>query len=82
LRFLCPFLREVFSSANRNREVVQRGEVVRLHCPRRGREDLFVHHSAIVGEGYKSLAENAKVQFDAEQGADGLEAKSVSPTSA
>ena len=45
--------------------------------PDGGGEDLFVHHSAIVGEGYKSLAENAKVQFEAEQGPKGLEAKSV-----
>ena len=40
-------------------------------------KDLFVHHSAIVGEGFKSLAENAKVQFDAAEGAKGPEAKNV-----
>ena len=40
-------------------------------------KDLFVHHSAIVGEGYKSLAESAKVQFDAAEGAKGPEAKNV-----
>jgi CspA family cold shock protein len=40
-------------------------------------KDLFVHHSAIVGEGYKSLAENARVQFEPAQGAKGPEAKSV-----
>ena len=40
-------------------------------------KDLFVHHSAIVGEGYKSLAESAKVQFDAAEGATGPEAKNV-----
>ena len=28
--------------------------------------DLFVHHSAIAGEGFKSLAEGAKVSYDAE----------------
>ena len=33
--------------------------------PDEGGKDLFVHHSAIVGEGYKTLAENAKVQFEA-----------------
>ena len=44
--------------------------------------DLFVHHSAIVGDGYKSLAENAKVQFEPAEGAKGPEAKSVSPVSA
>jgi CspA family cold shock protein len=40
-------------------------------------KDLFVHHSAIVGEGFKSLAESAKVQFDAAEGAKGPEAKNV-----
>ena len=32
-------------------------------------KDLFVHHSAIQGDGFKSLAEGAKVSYDAEQGA-------------
>ena len=45
-------------------------------------KDLFVHHSAIVGDGYKSLAESAKVQFDAAEGAKGPEAKSVTLVSA
>ncbi len=45
--------------------------------PDDGGKDLFVHHSAIVGEGYKSLAENAKVEFEAAEGAKGPEAKSV-----
>ena len=47
--------------------------------PDEGGKDLFVHHSAIVGEGYKSLDENAKVQFDAEQGQKGPEARNVVP---
>ena len=34
-------------------------------------KDLFVHHSAIQGNGFKSLAEGAKVSYDAEQGAKG-----------
>ena len=33
--------------------------------------DLFVHHSSIAGSGFKSLAEGAKVSFDAEQGPNG-----------
>lgn len=34
-------------------------------------KDLFVHHSAIAGSGFKSLAEGAKVSFDTEQGQEG-----------
>jgi CspA family cold shock protein len=34
-------------------------------------KDLFVHHSAIVGEGYRSLAEGAKVTYDSEAGRQG-----------
>jgi len=45
--------------------------------PDEGGKDLFVHHSAIVGEGHTSLAENAKVQYESAQGAKGPEAKSV-----
>jgi cold shock protein len=34
-------------------------------------KDLFVHHSAIQGSGFKSLPEGAKVSYDAEQGPQG-----------
>jgi CspA family cold shock protein len=40
-------------------------------------KDLFVHHSAIAGNGFKSLTEGAKVSFDAEQGPKGPAAKNV-----
>ena len=40
-------------------------------------KDLFVHHSAITGEGFKSLTEGAKVEFDAAEGEKGPEAKNV-----
>ena len=45
--------------------------------PDEGGKDLFVHHSAIRGEGYKSLDEGAKVSFDAEQGPKGPAAANV-----
>jgi CspA family cold shock protein len=40
-------------------------------------KDLFVHHSSINGSGFKSLAEGAKVSFDAEQGPKGPAATNV-----
>jgi cold shock protein len=39
--------------------------------------DLFVHFSAIQGEGFKSLAEGARVSFDVVQGAKGPAAENV-----
>jgi CspA family cold shock protein len=36
-----------------------------------GGKDVFVHHSAISGEGFKSLAEGAKVEYQVEEGAEG-----------
>jgi CspA family cold shock protein len=50
--------------------------------PDAGGKDVFVHHSAIVGEGYKSLAENAKVEFEPAEGAKGPEATNVTLASA
>jgi CspA family cold shock protein len=46
--------------------------------PDEGGKDLFVHHSAITGDGFKSLAEGAKVQYEPAEGEKGPEAKSVS----
>jgi len=40
-------------------------------------KDVFVHHSAIQGEGYKSLAEGARVEFNIEQGPKGEQATNV-----
>jgi cold shock protein len=39
--------------------------------------DLFVHHSAIQATGFKSLADGAKVSYDAEQGPKGPAAANV-----
>ena len=42
-------------------------------------EDVFVHHSAIEGLGFKSLQEGQQVQFTVEQGPKGLRAADVRP---
>ena len=40
-------------------------------------EDVFVHFKAIVGDGYRSLNQGDKVQFDVEKGPKGLQAANV-----
>ncbi len=40
-------------------------------------KDVFVHHSAIQGEGYKSLEENQEVEFEVETGPKGEQATKV-----
>ena len=41
--------------------------------------DVFVHHSAIQGDGFKSLAEGAKVSYDEEESPKGAAAANVQP---
>lgn len=42
-----------------------------------GGPDVFVHHSSIQGEGFKTLAENDRVRFDTVEGPKGLKAENV-----
>jgi CspA family cold shock protein len=45
--------------------------------PDEGGRDLFVHHSGIVAEGYRSLQDNQRVSFDQESDAKGPRAVNV-----
>ena len=47
--------------------------------PDEGGKDLFVHFSAITGNGFRTLAEGAKVSYDAEEGPKGPNAANVQP---
>ena len=47
--------------------------------PEDGSKDVFVHHSAIAGSGFKSLAEGQRVTFEIQQGAKGPAAANVQP---
>ena len=46
-------------------------------APDDGSQDVFVHHSAIVGDGYRSLDEGAKVSYETEAGEKGPRAANV-----
>ena len=48
-----------------------------LIIPDSGVQDVFVHYSAIEGEGYRNLYEGDKVEFEVTQGAKGLQAEKV-----
>jgi CspA family cold shock protein len=46
---------------------------------REGADDVFVHFSAIQGDGYRNLEEGQRVQFDVAPGRKGDEAQNVQP---
>ncbi|MBI5242705.1 MAG: cold-shock protein [Elusimicrobia bacterium] len=45
--------------------------------PDDGSKDLFVHHSAILGDGFKTLAENQEVEYETQQTEKGPRAANV-----
>jgi cold shock protein len=49
--------------------------------PTEGGEDVFVHFSAIQIDGFKSLSEGQKVEYDVVRGPKGLQAQAVRPVS-
>ena len=49
--------------------------------PDEGGDDLFVHHSGIAGNGFKSLDEGAKVSYEATQGQKGIQQTTSPPPS-
>ena len=48
-------------------------------APEDGGKDLLVHHSNIAGDGFKSLTEGAKVEYESREGQKGPEAINVTP---
>lgn len=49
--------------------------------PEQGEQDIFIHFSAIVMEGYKTLKEGQRVQFELEEGPKGLHAANLQSAS-
>jgi len=47
-------------------------------APEDGGKDVFVHFSGIAGDGFKTLAEGQRVQFESKEGPKGLQAVEVS----
>jgi CspA family cold shock protein len=48
-------------------------------APEDGSQDVFAHYSAIQSNGYRSLEEGQRVEFDVAQGPKGLQAENIRP---
>ena len=48
-------------------------------APEDGSADVFAHFSAIQSNGYRTLEENQRVEFDVKQGPKGLQAENIRP---
>jgi cold shock protein len=48
-------------------------------APDDGGADIFVHHTAIIADGFRNLEENQRVEFTAGQGQKGPQAEEVRP---
>jgi CspA family cold shock protein len=70
-------VREVFHMAEGTVKWFDDAKGYGFITPAEGSKDLFVHHSNVNGEGFKSLPEGAKVTFDAREGQKGPEAANV-----
>jgi CspA family cold shock protein len=72
-------VREVFFMASGTVKWFNDSKGYGFITPDEGSKDLFVHHSGIAGDGFKTLAEGARVEFEAREGAKGPEATNVVP---
>jgi CspA family cold shock protein len=70
-------VREVFSMATGTVKWFNDAKGYGFITPEEGGKDLFVHHSNVRGEGFKSLTEGAKVEFEPAEGKKGPEATNV-----
>jgi CspA family cold shock protein len=80
VRFLCPFVywrEEVFFMATGTVKWFNDAKGFGFITPSDGSKDVFVHFSAISGDGFKTLPEGANVEFETEDGPKGPQARAV-----